>query len=78
MVTVEYYGVLKGMIGARSEEFPHAATVADVVALVVQRHPEVEGAMRGVATALAEELVKRTEAVPDGAVIALLPPVSGG
>ncbi len=78
MVTVEFYGVLKGMVGTRSEEFAHAATVDGVIALVIARHPGLEGAMRGVATALNEEMVRRTAAVADGATIALLPPVSGG
>jgi molybdopterin converting factor small subunit len=78
LVTVEYYGVLKGLVGMRSEEVPHAATVAGVIALVVDRHPNLDGAMQGVATALNEEIVRRTAVVADGAVLALLPPVSGG
>ena len=78
--TVEYYGVLRSIAGCRSEELTLAegATVAEVVAAVSAAHPGIAGALRGVATAVDERLVARTEPVPPGAVVALLPPVSGG
>lgn len=79
-VRVEYYGVLRSLAGTREEfvEVAAPATVAAVVAAVAARHHGIDGAMRGVATAVDEQLTGRGTPVVEGQVVALLPPVSGG
>lgn len=79
-VRVEYYGVLRSLAGSREEtlDVEAPATVASVVAAVTARHATIGGAMRGVATAVDEQLTGRDTAVADGQTVALLPPVSGG
>lgn len=79
-IDVEYYGFLASVTGVRGERVAveQPATVQDVVDAVVARHPEVARGLRGVATAVDERLEGRDCAVPAGAVVALLPPVSGG
>lgn len=78
MITVEYYGVLKGIVGARSETFGVRSTVAELLADVALRHPDIAGALPGTAVARDEELVPRSAELRDGVTVALLPPVSGG
>lgn len=78
MIEVEYYGVLKGIVGQRREEYPPQTTVRALLDAVAARHPEIAGALPGTAVAHDEELVARDAELPDGCVVALLPPVSGG
>ena len=76
---VELYGVLRGVVGARSCSVEVAeSSVQAVLDAVVALHPEIAGALRGVAVAVDERIVGRDAAVPRGAAVALLPPVSGG
>ncbi len=79
--TIEYYGGLKSAVGTRQEILEvhgDEPTIADVVAAAVAAHPYIEGALRGVAIALGDQLVPRDQAVADGDTVALLPPVCGG
>jgi len=78
MITVEYYGILKGILGTREESYPHRPTMGELVDSVAERHPEIAGALPGTAMACNEELVHRDAALPEGCTVALLPPVSGG
>ena len=78
-VQVQYFGVLKGIVGHREEAI--AVEGSDVQALldaVVATRPELATALRGVAVAVNDVLVGKSATVPAGATVALLPPVSGG
>lgn len=79
-VTLEFYGVLRGLAGTRSEAASFAAgtTAGEIRDAVGARSDALRQALRGVAIALDEKLVGSDTVVPDGAVVALLPPVSGG
>ena len=78
MITVEYYGILKGIVGSRTETYSARSTMGELVATVAQRHPEIAKALTGTATARDEEIVGPDAALVDGCTVALLPPVSGG
>ena len=78
MITVEYYGILKGIVGQRVEPYPSVGTMRELIEAVAQRHPSIAGALPGTATARDEELVGRDAELNDECVVALLPPVSGG
>lgn len=80
-VRVEYYGVLEDVCGTHAEEVTFAdgpLTVAAALEQLVARHRALAEHCRHVACALDDELVRGDARVRDGAVLALLPPVSGG
>lgn len=79
-VTLEFYGVLRGLAGARTEtvSFPADATAGEIRDAVSARSDALRQALRGVAIAFDEKLVGADAPVRDGMVVALLPPVSGG
>ncbi len=80
-VRVEYYGVLEDVCGTRSEEVlfdAPSATVSDAMSRLIRRHEGLGNHCKHVAFALDDELSRDDAALRDGAVLALLPPVSGG
>lgn len=80
-VDVVYYGGLKERVGTRRETLEldaDRATVADLLALVTERHPELGDRLGRLAHAVDDEIVGRDHAVGDGAELCLLPPVCGG
>lgn len=80
-VHVTAYGVLREVFGARSFDLEldrGAATISDVTTALVARTPAFGSAVATTAVAIDDELVAHDAPVPDGAAIALLPPVSGG
>jgi MoaE-MoaD fusion protein len=62
----------------REIELPDGADVAVLRAELVRRHPELEALWSRLAVAIDGEIAGADEAIPDGAEVALLPPVSGG
>ena len=79
-IRVEYFGVLRGHVGAPMETLEVAAdcSVEDMLKIVTTRHPRLEELAAGVAVAVDAELCRRSAVLHEGAVVALLPPVSGG
>ena len=78
--TVLLFAQLADAVGAR--EIPlvldEGATVGDALDVLAEQHPAVAQLRHLVAVALDERYVLPTATVPDGATIALIPPVSGG
>jgi len=81
-VTVRCFGGAKIAAGTPAESVPvsEGATVDDVVASLVARHGDALAPVLAVASVLLDEVAVRDRAtmVPDGAVLDVLPPVTGG
>ena len=64
--------------GEREIELPDGADVASLRAELVRRHPELGALWSRLAVAVDGEIAGPDAEIPDGAEVALLPPVSGG
>ena len=78
--TVLLFAELAERAGVRSIALSLAAdaTVDAALAAVAADHPGVAPLLTSVAVALDERYTRRDAAIPDGATLALIPPVSGG
>lgn len=64
--------------GEREIELPDGSDVAALRAELVRRHPELGALWSRLAVAIDGEIAGPGDPIPDGAEVALLPPVSGG
>jgi molybdopterin converting factor subunit 1 len=78
-VTVRYFAAAREAAGTASERVRVAdgATVGDLRRTLAGRHPAL-GRLASVRVAVDEEFAADEAALAEGAVVALLPPVSGG
>lgn len=78
-IRILYFAALKERLGLPEEplELPDGSRVADLVAALAARHPYLRG-LRGFRVAVNQAYAKDGDPVPDGAEVALIPPVSGG
>jgi molybdopterin converting factor subunit 1 len=80
-VNVKLFARLRELVGAGElalEVAGSRATVADVWAVLVARHPAAADYARSMSTAVNLEYARMTTPVADGDEVAFLPPVSGG
>lgn len=79
-ITVLYFAGLAERVGLRESEITYAAgdTVASVRDRIIAERPEVKPYMESLMFAVNEEYADPETVVPDGATLALIPPVSGG
>jgi len=80
-VSVLFFAVTRDLAGTSeaSLDVPGGApTVADLVVTLEAEYPELRGRMGAVRIAKNERFAKPDEALHEGDVIALVPPVSGG
>jgi molybdopterin converting factor subunit 1 len=80
-VTVLYFAAVRELVGMDEEPLDLPAAVATIDALAAhlcERHPSLEGRLGYVRFARNEELARGADAIADGDVIALIPPVAGG
>lgn len=79
-VTVLLFASVAQKAGVRSltVAIQPGETVARVRDLVVDRFPQLRSSLPTLLYALNEEYVRESAQVPEGATIALIPPVSGG
>ncbi len=81
-IKIVVYGGLRYELGQReiALEVPHqdAVSVADVLALLVEKFPTLGGKLDKVAISVGDAIVDRAHPVKDGDEVCLLPPVSGG
>ena len=77
---VRLFARLADLVGARETEVEigEGLTAADVLALLIRQHPDLEGLEAAVRFAVNAEYVPGTHPVRDGDEVALIPPVSGG
>jgi molybdopterin converting factor subunit 1 len=75
-----FFARLAESVGAREGTLtlPAGATVADALNLLASRHPGLAQIRSGVAAAVNERYARPGDALSDGDVLALIPPVSGG
>lgn len=80
-VTLLYFAALRDLTGAAEEtrELPSGVTnVRELLTHLELLHPALAGRLGPVRVAIDESFVSASESVCDGAVVALIPPVSGG
>jgi len=79
-VDVLYFAAAREAAGPASEtiDLEAGATVAALLAHVVRLHPPLAPLERALAVAVDERFATRDVVLRDGAVVALLPPASGG
>ncbi|MCC6380966.1 MAG: MoaD/ThiS family protein [Dehalococcoidia bacterium] len=79
-VTVRLFASVADAAGCRRLDLPltEGETVAQVRARLLERYPQLGRFVPVLLYALDEEYVADTAVVPDGATLALIPPVSGG
>lgn len=78
-VRVLYFAALRERLGVGEEELelPADADVAMLLAALRDRHEVLRG-LKGFRVAVNQRFSKEADAVPDGAEVALIPPVAGG
>jgi len=79
-VTVLLFASIADKAGTRKLAVPSTPgdTVASIRDRVLERFPQLAGAVPTLLYALNEEYAKEWQLVPPGATLALIPPVSGG
>lgn len=80
-LTVLYFAAAREAAGTGSEVLDLAPPPADVAALrraLVERHPRLAPLLPRCRLAVGQELAEDADAVPPGAEVAVIPPVSGG
>jgi molybdopterin converting factor subunit 1 len=79
-VKVRLFAKLRDIVGANEVdcEVPEPATIRDVWAQLVTRHPELQSYASSLSCASNEEYARMDTPIHDGDDVAFLPPVSGG
>jgi MoaE-MoaD fusion protein len=78
-LTILYFAAAREAAGTDREPLDApAASVADLRRLLLERHPALAAVLPRCRLAVDQELVADGEPVPDGAEVAVIPPVSGG
>ena len=79
-VTVLYFAAARDRAGTSSEtvDAPSGTTVQTLTEQLVSRHPRLAAVLPHLRVAVNQEFVSPKDEVPDGAEVALIPPVSGG
>jgi molybdopterin converting factor subunit 1 len=80
-VSVLYFAAVRDLVGIDEEalELPAEITTVDALAAhLTLRHASLDGRLRSVRFARNEEFAHGNDALHDGDVIALIPPVAGG
>ena len=79
-IKILFFASLKERVGARSVELelPEGTSAASLKARLAQIYPSLAPAMASIVVAINHEFAADEELIPDGAEVALFPPVSGG
>ncbi len=78
-LTVLYFAAAREAAGVAREQLDGAfPTVADLRRALSERHPALARVLPRCRLAVNQEMASDAEAVPDGAEVAVIPPVSGG
>ncbi len=78
-LTILYFAAAREAAGAAREALdPAPATVADLRRALVERHPALGRVLPRCRIAVNQEMAGDADAVPPGAEVAIIPPVSGG
>jgi molybdopterin converting factor subunit 1 len=80
-LTLLYFAAVRDLVGTDEERLDvpaGVATIADLAAFLSKRHPALEGRLGAVRFARNETFASNDEALAEGDVVALIPPVAGG
>jgi molybdopterin synthase catalytic subunit len=78
-IHVLYFAAAREAAGAARESIPHSpGTVADLRRALLERHPSLERVLPRCRIAVNQEFAEDASPLPDGAEVALVPPVAGG
>lgn len=79
-VYVRYFAATREACGRGEEslDLEEGTTVSALLSLLRRRHKPLDQALSGVRVALNERFATADDVVPPDAVVALIPPVSGG
>ena len=78
-VTVLYFAAARERTGTSKESVEFSGgTVKHLIDALRARHPELERLLPHLRVAVNQEFARAEDVVPDGAEVALIPPVSGG
>lgn len=80
-LTVLYFAAVRELVGKDEERVDLPAgvtTIAELAGFLASRHPVLEGRLGSVRFARNETFATNDEALADGDVIAIIPPVAGG
>ena len=80
-INLLFFATLRSLTGLKSLELelPPQSRVADLKLMVAERFPQVAPALvQSVLVSVNREYADDDEYIPDGAEVALFPPVSGG
>jgi MoaE-MoaD fusion protein len=78
-LTILYFAAARDAAGTAREDLAAGpATVADLRRALAERHPALARVLPRCRLAVNEEVAEDGDALPDGAEIAVIPPVSGG
>ena len=77
---VKLFARARDLAGAAevSVPLPGGATVADLRRALVSAYPSLAGLLSRCAVAVADDFADDARVIPEGAEVAVLPPVSGG
>jgi len=80
-IRILYFAATRDLVGKSEEELDlpaEATTLRALLGVLTARHPSLEGRLRQVRVARNETFADLDEAVVNGDVVALIPPVAGG
>lgn len=80
MITVRYFAAARAAAGRSEEQLPAGATLADLTTTLVDRHGPHLAKVLAVSSFLVDGTACRDadRALPDAAVVDVLPPFAGG
>ena len=78
-IDVLFFGGAREAAGLKREALPASpGTVADLRRVLLERHPALAAVLAQSRLAVDEELADDATPIPDGAEVAVIPPVAGG
>ena len=80
MIKLLFFATLREGTGKKSMEFdlPAGATVGELKARLVETFPALEAVMPSTLVSINREFAEDDAVIPEGAEVALFPPVAGG
>jgi molybdopterin synthase catalytic subunit len=79
-LSVQYFAVVRELLGREREELevPQGTTVGGLRETLARRHPQIAEILPRVMIAVNREYSRPEEIIPEGAAVALVPPIAGG
>jgi molybdopterin converting factor subunit 1 len=79
-IQVFFFAVLRDKAGVKqsSMDIPFNTTISDFKRIVVTKFPEIASSMESTLISVNKEVASENDIIPEGAEVALFPPVSGG